>query len=312
MTEITHREELVGIGELSRLIGVPVRTIRFYCDEGLVQPHRSSGGHRLFDPAGVDRLRSVRRLRALGLGLAAISAVLDGTMSITEAVAAEQAALDTELGALVWRRAILAAAQDAPPGARATRLDLLATVGDPHTAHDGLVTFWQRLLAPASASVFEGFVVMNVPTPPTDPTPEQVVAYAELVGTAADPALAAAISRQLWRSDPASVRHPRELLAGISEACAMVEPLLSAHVPPRPGPELDCFLDAHATARHELDTPRFRQHILSGADDFDPRIHRYWELTGEITATTTAGAALQWLRQALGQSRPSERTDGET
>ena len=66
MTDITLRKELVGIGELSRLIGVPVRTIRFYCDEGLVQPHRSSGGHRLFDPAAVDRLRLVRRLRALG------------------------------------------------------------------------------------------------------------------------------------------------------------------------------------------------------------------------------------------------------
>ncbi len=303
MTEDTQRGGMVTIGTLSRITAVPVRTIRFYCDEGLIQPHRSSGGHRLFDPMAVDRLRSVRRLRALGLGLTAITAVLGGTTSITDAVAAEQAALELEVGELMWRRATLAAARDAAPSMRTARLDLLATVGDRHGAHNGLVTFWRRLLAPAPASVFDGFVTMNVPAPPPVPTPAQVVAYAELVCATADPALAPAISRQLWRSDVTGIRHPRELLSGVAEAGAMVEPLLSAHIPPRPGPELDRFLAAHADARNERNTPGFRQRILRGADDSDPRVHRYWELTGVITATTTAGTALQWLRQALAESR---------
>ncbi|MEV5647267.1 MerR family transcriptional regulator [Nocardia sp. NPDC052254] len=303
MTHNTRREGLVAIGELSRRTGVPVRTIRFYCDAGLLRPHRSSGGHRLFDPIAVDRLRSIRRLRALGLGLNAITTVLEGTVSLTEAVAAEQAALDTELGEIMWRRATLAAARDAPATARTRRLDLLATISDRHDAHNNLVTFWRQLLAPAPASVFDAFVTMNVPAPPATPTPGQVVTYAELVGATADPALAPAISRQLWRSDLTGIRHPRELLAGIADACAMVDPLLTTRTPPRPGPELDCFLDAHTTARNERDTPGFRQRLLLGADDSDPRLHRYWELTGAITATTTAGAALRWLREALAQSR---------
>lgn len=85
VTENTRRDGLVSIGELSRRTGVPVRTVRFYCDEGILESHRSTGGHRLFDPATtVDQLNLVRRLRTLGLGLHAIIAVLTDTMSIAD------------------------------------------------------------------------------------------------------------------------------------------------------------------------------------------------------------------------------------
>src|SRR3712207_1363776 len=61
------------IGELSARIGVPVRTVRFWSDEGLVDPPvRSAGGYRLYDAAAVARLDLVRTLRELGLGLPAV------------------------------------------------------------------------------------------------------------------------------------------------------------------------------------------------------------------------------------------------
>ncbi|NKZ09334.1 MerR family transcriptional regulator, partial [Actinomadura latina] len=97
----------LGIGDLAALTGVSVRTIRFYCDEGVLEPGRSAGGHRRFDRSAVDRLRLVRRLRALGLGLPAIAAVLAGDRSLAEAVAAERRAADAELASLAWRRASL-------------------------------------------------------------------------------------------------------------------------------------------------------------------------------------------------------------
>ncbi|NEA25565.1 MerR family transcriptional regulator, partial [Actinomadura bangladeshensis] len=71
---------------MAALTGVSVRTIRFYCDEGVLEPGRSAGGHRRFDRSAVDRLRLVRRLRALGLGLPAIAAVLTGECALAEAV----------------------------------------------------------------------------------------------------------------------------------------------------------------------------------------------------------------------------------
>ncbi|WP_435592950.1 MerR family transcriptional regulator [Nocardia sp. bgisy118] len=300
MTENTRRDGLVSIGMLSQKTGVPVRTLRFYCDEGILQPHRSSGGHRLFDPVTtVDRVLLVRRLRGLGLSLTTIVGVLTDAVSITEAVAAERTALDTELGALRWRRASLVAVEDAPPMRRAARLALLATVHDRHTAYDGLVGFWRRLLAPLPSDMFDGFVGMNIPAPPTDPTPRQVVAYAELVTVTSDPAAAPAMSRQLWRPDPTGIHDKRELLTGVAEACAIAGPLVVGHVEPRPGAELDQFLAAHATARRERDTPRFRQRMLHGGNDTDPRIHRYWKLTTDITGETTAGAAHYWLYRAL-------------
>ncbi|MFB7876187.1 MerR family transcriptional regulator [Nocardia sp. NPDC056064] len=80
---------MVSIGELARATGLPVRTIRFYCDEGIVQAHRSQGGHRLFDEDARNQLVLIRRLRALGLGLDAITEVLRGEQSIAEVVAVE-------------------------------------------------------------------------------------------------------------------------------------------------------------------------------------------------------------------------------
>lgn len=107
--------DTLGIGDLARRTGVPVRTIRFYCDEGLLEPARSVGGHRRFDVAAVDRLNLVRRLRGLGLGLRSITDVLTGRRSLADAVAAERAVLDHEVATLAWRRSALRAVEEAAP-----------------------------------------------------------------------------------------------------------------------------------------------------------------------------------------------------
>ena len=63
---------LLSIGELARRAGLPVRTIRFWSDTGVLPPAaRSASGRRLYDAACVARLELVVTLRDLGLGLAA-------------------------------------------------------------------------------------------------------------------------------------------------------------------------------------------------------------------------------------------------
>lgn len=303
---VTHNTPAVvsiGIGELSRQTGVPVRTIRFYCDEAVLDSRRTSGGHRIFDPAtAVDRLLLVRRLRALGLNLGPIMAVLNGEVTVAEAVAAARRTLDAELEALTWRRASLLAVENAPPTERAARLELLATVQDRRNAHDSIVAFWRRVLSPLSPELLEGFVAMNVPDLPRDPDPHHMLAYAELSTLVTDPALRIAISRQLWRSDRTRIQHKQVLLTGVAQACESVAHLVLANERPSPGPELDRFVDAHATARGERDTPRFRRRLLLGAADTDPRIHRYWSLTATVLRVPTTGAAQHWLHDALEQS----------
>ncbi|MFX0574498.1 MerR family transcriptional regulator [Nocardia nepalensis] len=299
MTDNTHNGSLISIGELSRRTGVPVRTIRFYCDETILASRRTSGGHRMFDPiTAVDQLLQVRRLRALGLGLRPIVDVLAGTVPLAQAVAAERSTLDTELAALTWRRAALLAIEHAPPAERATHLTLLATVQDRHSTHNSVVTFWRRMLTPLPSDMFDGFIEMNVPAP----DPQHIVAYAELATLIADPALRVVMSRQLWRSDRTRIHHKQALLTGVAQACESAGHLLRTNQQPRPGPELDQFVDAHASARGERDTPRFRRQLLTGATDSDHRIHRYWSLTSEVTGTITVGTALHWLYNALTKS----------
>lgn len=58
------------IGELARHTGVPVKTLRYYEDLGLLPAaERSSGGFRLFGPDALQRLAFIRRLKHLGLSL---------------------------------------------------------------------------------------------------------------------------------------------------------------------------------------------------------------------------------------------------
>jgi len=76
--------ENLTIGKVSRLTGVPTRTIRFYEDEGLVpRPGRTGSGYRLYTPGDVTRLQLVRGARLLGLDLPRIKSLLDKALSDT-------------------------------------------------------------------------------------------------------------------------------------------------------------------------------------------------------------------------------------
>jgi len=54
---------LLSIGELAARTGLPVRTIRFYSDAGVVTPaDRTDAGYRLYGPDAPARLALVRTL----------------------------------------------------------------------------------------------------------------------------------------------------------------------------------------------------------------------------------------------------------
>ncbi|MEU5025528.1 MerR family transcriptional regulator [Streptomyces milbemycinicus] len=296
------RADTLSIGELSQLTGVPVRTIRFYCDEGFVESVRSTGGHRRFLPDTVERLTLLRRLRALGLGLTAIDSVLGGRRSIAEVAAQERAKVDVELATLAWRRASLRAVEQAAPAERAARLELLAAVTDGRAAQHMLEAFWSRIALPSlpedGASMF---ISVSVPEPPNDPTPEQVVAYATLVAIVDDHRL----RQQIWartRTGAEFVAYQNALLdGGIAEACELARPCVRAGERPGPGPLLDRFVEAHATTRGAPDSLTFRRALLrTAAVDRSPSLRRYWELVGDITGEdVTVGEAHSWLLDSL-------------
>jgi MerR family regulatory protein len=55
----------LSIGEVARLTGLPVKTIRYYSDIGLVAASsRTDAGYRRYDEAGLARLELIRALRS--------------------------------------------------------------------------------------------------------------------------------------------------------------------------------------------------------------------------------------------------------
>ncbi|MEU4413807.1 MerR family transcriptional regulator [Nocardia salmonicida] len=296
MTHITH----LTIGELAARTGVAVRTVRYYCDAGLLDAARSPTGHRVFEPGAVDRLVLLRRLRSFGIGLGAIEDVLDGTRSIAEVIAAERGVVDDELDALNRRRALLRAVESAAPGRHSDYVNLLAAVVDPRAAHDVLVRFWRRRLAPLPTSAIDGFLSMNVPELTADAHPEHLIAYAELIAVVSNPDVATAMDDTLRHRGTPGIRDERRLLFDVADACVAVAPLVAEGRPPHPGAELDHYVGIHATARGRRDTPAFRRRLRADAAGADHRVRRYWHLTTTFTGNTvTTGASQLWLFDAL-------------
>jgi len=65
------------IGQVAEATGLPVKTVRFYADEGLISTvARSPGGYRLFDPAVVGELDLIRSLRAMDVPLPELKRIL--------------------------------------------------------------------------------------------------------------------------------------------------------------------------------------------------------------------------------------------
>lgn len=70
-------DTLLRIGELAAQAGVSTRTIDYYTNLGLLVPAcRSGGNYRLYDPAAVERVGTIRQLESHGVSLDEIATAL--------------------------------------------------------------------------------------------------------------------------------------------------------------------------------------------------------------------------------------------
>ncbi|MFF1926123.1 MerR family transcriptional regulator [Streptomyces sp. NPDC058221] len=302
---------LCGIGELAERAGVTVKTVRFYSDRGLLpEAARSAGGHRRYGPEALGRLRLVRSLRALGLPVREVHRILDeedaaaGAGGVLEdAVAGQLRELGSQLSALRWREAGLRLVQQCRPDERADRLRLIGAVSaPPDTA--SLARFWRAWLPPRMpAGARSAFLEVAVPQPPDAPEPAQVLAFARLYAFVTRPCTGTGPSRPAAHG-PSGTGRPDVLYAGLADAYELAGRQLRRGREPKPGEELDSFVDAYAGAYSTRDTPAFRR-LLAGQLAADPRIDRYWELVAEVITAPgappepTAGSSHDWLYAAL-------------
>jgi MerR family transcriptional regulator/heat shock protein HspR len=65
-----------AISVAADLAGLHPQTLRIYEREGLIEPHRSAGGTRLYSADDIERLRTITELTGSGLNLAGVKQVL--------------------------------------------------------------------------------------------------------------------------------------------------------------------------------------------------------------------------------------------
>ncbi len=70
---------LLKIGEVATRSSLPIKTIRYYEEIGLLSPtvYRSESNYRLFEPTVLNRLAFIKRSQALGLSLHEIQVILN-------------------------------------------------------------------------------------------------------------------------------------------------------------------------------------------------------------------------------------------
>jgi MerR family transcriptional regulator, copper efflux regulator len=78
MSGIAASDKGLKIGEVATESGLPVKTIRYYEELGLLIPsvQRSKSGYRLFHESVFNRLAFIKRSQALGLSLSEIQKIL--------------------------------------------------------------------------------------------------------------------------------------------------------------------------------------------------------------------------------------------
>lgn len=65
------------IGTIARQAEVPIQTVRYYEEVGLVsRPSRTDAGYRTYGPGTLDRLRFIKKAQHLGLSLGEIRGIL--------------------------------------------------------------------------------------------------------------------------------------------------------------------------------------------------------------------------------------------
>jgi DNA-binding transcriptional MerR regulator len=291
--------DLMAIGALSSATGLPVRTIRFYSDAGVLPPAgRSEAGYRLYGPDALARLGLVRTLRELGVDLATIRRVLEREVSVAEVAAAHVAAVDAQIRVLRLQRAVLRAVARRESHPREMQaMHRLAQLSDAERRR--IVTdFLDEVFAGLDIEPgFEARMRSALPELPDDPSPEQLEAWIELAELVQDPGFRTAIRRMSERGGgrPPVEGDMRAAAAGVAEhgGRALAEGVDPASEAARP------YLEAILPAFGDVDRTRLADQVESGTDR---RAERYWQLLATINGwppIPTTVPAWEWFVGAL-------------
>ncbi|SDX11810.1 DNA-binding transcriptional regulator, MerR family [Amycolatopsis xylanica] len=318
MVRVGNTGVVFTIGELAKRTGLPVKTIRFYSDEGLLPPtDRTHSGYRLYDIKAMARLELVKTLRELGLGLADVERALTREASVPEIASQHVDALDTQIRRLRLRRAVLRAV--AKRGSELEEVKLmnkLASMSDDDRKRL-LDEFWDEMIAGLEVdSEFYARMRSAKPELPDDPSPEQLEAWIEFAELVRDPEFRALIRGM-------SERHSTSVKDGTFKGDAAVQQnatqqenwfawstraqssLDAGRLPDSAeGRALaDEICAASAGPDRDPSNPQFRRDLADNVEaGGDERAERYWQLLAIINGwppIPTQMPAARWIVAAI-------------
>ena len=305
----------LSIGEVARLTGLSVKTIRYYSDLGLVPAvDRTDAGYRRYDEAGVARLELIHALRDLGLDLASIRRVTDRQTEIEDVARAHADAIDTHIHQLTLRRAVLRAiARGITDPEEVQRMTAFAEASAEESRRI-MEEFLDFVFADHQSNPFAERMRSALPALPDEPSAEQIDAWVELARLVHDSAFRARIREMIVEGER------QRAASGISETDEATQQAGQAVVD-RAGAAVARGVatdsaEAHgivnevvalfAAAASRKDSPEYRRALAHQLATFsDPRAERYWQLIGVINgwpAQPSMMRTYEWFMAALDAS----------
>lgn len=291
--------ERLTIGELSRRSGVPVKTLRFYSDEGLLPPvARSSTRYRLYGEDSLVRLELIRALRDAGLAIDAIKRVLRRELSLTEALRLRLVAVEAHVASLQRVAAALRAALRSTPNEDDIRRLTAVTRLSNEERKAVIQGFYDRIGegVPIDAKWKEQMVEAAAPKLPDDPTPAQLDAWIEMTEMMADPAFVEGLrnnAKEVWgKFDMNKMREAGDVAAAAAKAALAKGATPESEEARR---IVEDYGRALAAARGGEFDEAMRRGMRERFAKQDPRAARYWELVAIMRGTTgTPSRVAEW------------------
>jgi DNA-binding transcriptional MerR regulator len=306
-------KERLTIGELSRRTGVPVKTLRFYSDEGLLPPsERSRSGYRLYAEGDVVRLDLVRTLREAGLGLSTIRSVIQRDMPLGDALRLRLTAVEAHIVGLQHVAAALRAALRSEPTEQDIRRLCAVTRLSNEERKAVIERFYERVSdgIPIDKQWMREMIEASAPKLPDEPTPEQIDAWIELAEIVSDPSFVEGLrasAADTWKDGfdlAAYKRASDEVIGAARDAQGRgLEPTST-----EAKGIVERFVTGLAAASGKPADAAFRAEMRARYEKQDPRASRYWELVAVMNgqpAMTGPAEEWGWVVRALKHHFPS-------
>lgn len=84
------------IKQVEELVGITSKNIRFYEEQGLLQPRRTENGYRDYRTEDVELLKKIKLFRKLGVPVEQIHRLFQGQISVDECLENQKAVLQKE------------------------------------------------------------------------------------------------------------------------------------------------------------------------------------------------------------------------